>query len=401
VSSHLDPFVHWGLRRAINVCGTKTGIGASRVSAETVAAVASILPEFVDIDELQSKASIIIAQSTGAEAGCVTDCSAAGVCLSVAAAITGSDLAAIEHLPDCGNRERRVVVPLGHMINYGGPVPQMITTAGAELVALGTAAQCEVYHLRYALEQGCAAALYVVSHHTVREGELPLSLFIETCQEFDTPVIVDMASEYDLRTPVALGAAAVIYSGHKFLSGTTSGIVAGKKQFVRAVYLQSRGIGRLMKVGKESIVGAMSALEQWNVRDAAAISERELRIVANWKQQLSVVDGVAVSDHRDWTGNPITRLRLEVDPRVAKIFAWELAARLADRNPAIIVRDDLVEDGEIYLDPCNVSESEATQAGTAIVEEISNAKQFGDGCATSWVDVKRSRASSPLAWPDI
>jgi len=400
VSSYSDPFKHWGLRRAINVCGTKTGIGASRVSTETIDAVSSILPEFVDIDELQRKASELIVKSTGAEAGCITDCSAAGVCLSVAAAITGADLGAIEQLPVCGGRERRVAVPLGHMINYGGPVPQMITTAGAELVPLGTAAQCELYHLRYALEQGCAAAVYIVSHHTVREGELPLSLFIETCQQYDTPVIVDMASEYDLRTPIALGASAVIYSGHKFLSGTTSGIVAGKKEFITAVYLQSRGIGRLMKVGKESIVGAMAALELWDQRDAVAIRNRELRIVARWHEQFSDIVGMSISDHADWTGNPITRLKLKIDSATAKIYAWELSSRLAARDPAIIVRDDLVEDGEIYLDPCNVSESEAEFAAKAIVEEMSSAIARADGCRTSWADVKRHRATEPLNWPD-
>ena len=60
-----------------------------------------------------------------------------------------------------------------------------------------------------------------------------------------------MASEYDLKGPISLGASAVIYSGHKFLSGTTSGIVAGGSGIVRATYLQRRGIGRTMKAGKE------------------------------------------------------------------------------------------------------------------------------------------------------
>ncbi len=48
------------------------------------------------------------------------------------------------------------------------------------------------------------------------------------------PSIVDMASEYDLRSPVELGADLVIYSAHKFLGGPTGGIVAGRKELVRA-----------------------------------------------------------------------------------------------------------------------------------------------------------------------
>jgi D-glucosaminate-6-phosphate ammonia-lyase len=70
---------------------------------------------------------------------------------------------------------------MGHMVNYGAPVPQGIALSGAEVVPLGTAALCETYHLDAALEAGLAAAVYVVSHHTVREGELPLDLFVERC----------------------------------------------------------------------------------------------------------------------------------------------------------------------------------------------------------------------------
>lgn len=53
----------------------------------------------------------------------------------------------------------------------------------------------------------------------------------------------------------------VLYSSHKFLGGPTGGIVAGRKDLVRAAYMQNNGIGRGMKVGKESIVGAIAALK--------------------------------------------------------------------------------------------------------------------------------------------
>ena len=47
-----------------------------------------------------------------------------------------------------------------------------------------------------------------------------------------------------------------LYSAHKFLGGPTAGIVAGRKDLVRAAFLQNHGIGRGMKVGKEGIVGS-------------------------------------------------------------------------------------------------------------------------------------------------
>lgn len=352
------------------------------------------------MDELQSAASSVIADVTGAQAGCVTDCSAAGVGLAVAAAITGCDLALIDQLPVIPDDvEKRVLIQMGHMIHYGGPVPQMISISGAQLEPLGTAALCEAYHLESALKRGCAAAVYVVSHHTVREGELPMDLFIDLCDAYDTPVIVDMASEYDMRTPIELGASAVVYSGHKFMSGITSGVVAGRLPMVRAIYLQHRGLGRLMKVGKESIAGAMAALELWRDRDESAQLAFEKDIVNRWLSELTEIPGVLIEEHADWTGNPITRLKMTVDPSVAGLYAWELAARLADENPRIFVRDDLSEHGELYLDPCNVTLEEAGLVARAISEQVSRAMRDGDGCQITLSQMKRERSTAPLNWP--
>ncbi|MEZ5666520.1 MAG: hypothetical protein R3F55_03615 [Alphaproteobacteria bacterium] len=394
-----DPFGRWGLRRVINASGTMTVLGASRVAPEVIESVAGMLPRFVIMDELQARASRVIAEATGAEAGCVVHCTAAGITLGVAAAIAGDDLAAIEALPDCGGRERRVAVQMGHMITYGATVQQAIALAGAEVVPVGSAALCEVYHLRRALDAGCAAAVYVISHHTVREGELPLDLFIETCADYGVPVIVDMAAEYDMHRAAALGAGVVIHSGHKFLAGLTSGVVAGKRDLVRALYLQHRGIGRTMKVPKEAIVSVMTALELWSKRDAAKARAAEETVLALWEGYLAGLAGIAISRHDDWTGNPVTRLRLHVDGPAAGLHAWELAGRLAARDPAIVVRDDLAEHGLLFLDPCNLDQGEPAMVGDAILEEVRKAREAGDGCRMSWSDVKRRRAVAPLDWP--
>lgn len=392
-----DPFDRWALSPIINASGTMTTLGASRVSPDVRVLVDRILDSFVDMDELQARACQIIAQATGAEAGCVTACSAAAMTQAVAACLTGADLAQIEALPT-SQVESRVILPVGHMVNYGAPIDQAIRLAGAEIVPIGTAATCETWHLRHALEAGAAAALYVVSHHTVQENELPLDVFIAICRKHDVPVIVDMAAEYDLKRPIALGASIAIYSGHKFLSGVTSGIVAGAAEHVRATYLQHRGIGRTMKVGKEGVVGAMAALETWQKRDHGAVASAEDRRVANWMAELDAVPGLRLSRHADWTGNPVQRLRVEVVPDEARAYAWELAAALADRRPRIVVRDDLIERGEFYLDPCNVSDDEAILVAQAIVEEARKLRERGGGLKTSWSDVKRSREAQILNW---
>ncbi len=84
-----------GLRPVINVSGTMTSLGASICVPEAIAAMAEILPEFVEMSDLHGKASQVIARLTGAEAGTVTACASAGVTLSVAACMTGADRARI------------------------------------------------------------------------------------------------------------------------------------------------------------------------------------------------------------------------------------------------------------------------------------------------------------------
>ncbi len=392
-----NPFARWNLTPIINACGTMTRIGASTVPEEVRACVDRILASFVDVDELQSRAGAVIARLSGAQAGCVASCSAAAMTQTVAACLTGESLARIEALPAVSG-ERRVLLSMGHMVNYGAPVDQAIRLAGAEVVPVGTAAACETWHLADALAAGAAAAMYVVSHHTVRENELPMDVFISLCREHNVPAIIDMASEQDLTGPVGLGASAVIHSGHKFLSGVTSAVVAGDSELIRATYLQHRGIGRTMKAGKESIVGAMAALELWESRDHDAVRRAEEARVALWMRELADMPGVSAVTQADWTGNPITRVCLTIAPRRAGFHAWELVDRLARRVPRIVVRDDLVERQELYLDPCNLTDEETAAVSVAIHEEAELFRSRGDGCRQDWSDVKRAREGEILGW---
>jgi L-seryl-tRNA(Ser) seleniumtransferase len=167
--------------------------------------------------------------------------------------------------------------------------------------------------------------------------------------------------------------------------------VAGRKGLIRAIALQNRGIGRTMKIGKEGILGAVAALAAWRRRDHAADAAREEAIVAGWIADLGDLPGITVSRHRDWTGNPITRVELRFDPAHAGLFAWELAERLMDGDPRIAVRHDLAEHQRLYLDPCNLTETEAAAVPRTIRATLAAAKASGDGCRQSWSEVKRRR----------
>src|SRR5918996_568396 len=292
-------------------------------------------------------------------------------------------------------------VPLqrGHMVNYGAPVEQAVRLTGAFLRPFGAATDARTYQLCAALCSETAAALYVVSHHCVDYGQIPLEDFCAICRERGVPVIVDAASEYDLTGFLAKGADVAIYSGHKFLGGPTSGIVAGRKDLVRAAYLQNFGIGRGMKVGKESILGLIATLEAWEKRDHAAVRAREDRHLALWRACLEGRPGVRPEILPDPTDNPLDRLRVHVDAAAAGVTAWDLATALAAGDPPVIVRDHHAENGFFDLDPCNLHDGEAEIVADQLAAALERGLA-GKIPATSLPDRRGARFARMLEWPD-
>ena len=386
-----------GLRPIINVSGTMTSLGASIVVPEAVQMAERILSEFVEINELHRRASTTIAQATGAEAGCITASCSAGITIAVAGCMTGADLARIEQLPDAAGMKDEVLIQAGHMVYYGAPIEQALRLTGAKVVPVGQSTFARPFHLAGKINERTAAAVFVISHHAVQYGQIDLAEFCAICRERGVPVIVDAASEYDLRGFLAKGADIVCYSAHKFLGGPTAGIVAGRKDLVRAAFLQNNGIGRGMKVGKESIAGTIAALEAWGKRDHKAVRAREFGYLKLWMDRLAKVPGLKPSIVPDPTDNPLDRLKLEVDAAESGTTAWALASALARADPPVIVRDHEVEHGHFYLDPCNLhpGEAEVVASQIAAVAAAIRGKPSPDLAA-----MRRRQYESLLAWPD-
>ena len=347
-----------GLRPIINASGTMTVFGASIMVPEAIAAMTAIAGEFVEMQHLHRLASNAVAKATGAEAGFITASCASAITLAVAATLTGDRLLAIERLPDTTGLKREVLVQLGHMVGYGASLEQTIAMTGARVVPVGTVSMARDYQLDEAITETTACAVFVVSHMTVQYAMLSLEQVCRICHAKGVPVIVDAASEYDLRGFLARGADLVVYSGHKFLGGPTSGIVAGSRALVQAAALQNRGIGRGMKVGKESIAGVMAALQAWGRRDHQAVRARERHALDLWMQVMATSADVQCRLLPDPTGNPLDRLRVTVLPS-SHWTARRLADALAAADPPVMVRDYKTDLGYFDLDPCNLHSGEA------------------------------------------
>ncbi len=383
------------LAEVINVTGTMTTLGGSICAEDVAAATAAMMGRFVNMHALQAEASRVIVDLTGAEAGCITASASAGMTLSIAGAMTGMDPAAVEALPQRPPERREVAVQMGHLCGYGAPVGQAVELAGASVRTVGQSTHCMDYQLDGALSDRTAAALFVVSHHVVDYGQIPLHRFTEICHAKCVPVIVDAASEYDLRRFLDQGADIVIYSGHKFLGGPTSGVIAGRRDLVRAAYLQNMGIGRGMKVGKESIAGVIAALEAWKMRDHGGIRRVETEALHLWQSALDGIDGVTARIVADPTGNPLDRLQVGIDAGTTGWTAAQAVAELGAQSPKIIVRNHEVEHDFFQLDPCNMLAGQAEHVARVIAEVLRR-----DTLPETFSDARNGGVNSYLAWLD-
>lgn len=355
-----DVYEEYHLRRVINASGTLTAYGQSVILPAARELMAEVGGRFFEMNELHGRASAVIARVSGAEAGFVTSCAAAGITIAVAACMAGTDAGRIAQLPDTTGMRNEVLIQMGHAVDYGAPVTQGIRLAGASARVIGTVNNTARSLLDAAFNERTAAAVFVISHHTIQYGYVPLQAFVESAHAHGVPVIVDMAAEeHMLADVIAAGADLVIASGHKHFRAPTSGIMAGRMDLIQAAYAQNRGIGRGMKIGKEGIFGLIAALEDWERGGYREQQEAEKRLVQRIVTRLADVPGIrAEALWPEPDPYPIMRARVTVDPAQAGLNAMALSVALAEGDPTIKTRGHHVEEGYFLLDPFNLTEAE-------------------------------------------
>ncbi len=380
-------FSRLGVPTIINAAGPATRLGGGRADPEVAAAVAEAMGQCVAIETLQERASEIIADHTGAEAGLVTSGAAAALLLAAAACLTGLDPDRMGRLPHVAGRNR-ILIPRSHRNLYD----HALRTAGAELVEVGIADRfsgagvrdTETWELGAAIDERTAAIAYVAQSY----AQPPLEQVIAEAHAHGLPVIVDAAGRLppksNLRAFIDAGADLVCFSGGKAIGGPQgTGILCGRRRLVGAAALQlfdqdvlpelwrppswiacepplagapHHGIGRPCKVGKEQIAGLLVALQRF-----AAVSDRER--IASWRRLsdhlLELLGGtpcqVRLDDSRD--GTPIVEVRPE------RRDALELTTALQGGDPPIHVNAGGVREGLLRFSPACLSEPEVAVIG--------------------------------------
>ena len=340
-----------GLPRIINACGRMTALGVSVAANETAEALKEASQHFVDISALIDVAGKLIASYTGGEDACPTTGAAAGIAISVAGCIAKGSINITQRLPDSSGLRNEVIIQKGHCINFGAPATQMITLGGGKVVEIGTANGTHENNLIESINENTAAIMYIKSHHCVQKGMLSLETMVKAAKNAGIPLIVDAAAEEDLKEYLSSGADLVTYSGSKAIEGPVSGFITGRADLIASCKLQYYGIGRPMKIGKEGIIGLLTALKIYTENDVKAIREEERKTLDLIKSQLDSIPGLTWSIEKDQAGRKIQRLRVKIDPEITGLTTYELIEALSAGDISIRTRNHHANLGMIEIDP--------------------------------------------------
>ncbi len=350
--------------RVVSAAGFVTSLGGGALPEPVREAMLEAACSTWRPDDLQAWAGSVIAEETGAETGWVTSGAAAGLTLAAAACIAHTDRAAMDALPDTGDRPAEIIVQRGHRNAYD----RAFRVAGARIVEVGYP-WIEGVGLTYEwqIEAAFSSRTVAVGHLALAEDSgVPLRRVAEIAGAHGVPVIVDAAAELppasNLRRFVEEGAAVVAFSGGKAIRGPQgSGLLAGRRDLIESIRLQTldmdvdahawaaregrepphHGLGRSMKVGKEQVAGAAAALLAFVARDHDAEADEH----AEWLASIRNVIGLPSAIRRDLHFYP----RLVIEAGVGQARA--IAERLAAEEPPIVVPHAPLARGELVICP--------------------------------------------------
>lgn len=338
----------YGLKRVINASGKMTALGVSKYQDEAIEAQVFAGKNFFEMDQLSIQVGKYIANLLGVEDSQIVASAAAGIAQAVAGIIGKGSQFHVYNPYSSDISQREIIIAKGHNVDFGAPIQTMIEVGGGKVVEAGYANKCSPSLMEDMINENTAAILYVKSHHAVQKSMLTVKEAAEVASKHNLPLIVDAAAEQDMRLYINEGADLVIFSGAKALEGPSSGIVYGKKKYVDWVRLQSKGIGRAMKIGKENILGLAAAIESYLIKGVESGESMKDRLRPFISQLNNLPYGEAQMI-QDSAGRDIYRAQLRFTSE-AMIDVYKVNETLKVGNPAIYIRDHQLNEGILEFD---------------------------------------------------
>ena len=368
-----------GVPTIINAKGPATRLSGGLMAESVSRAMQEATQHCVDMTELQTRASAIISEITGAEAGFVTSGAAAGLLLGTAACVAGLDPGKMNQLPNTSGMRNEIVVVRSQRNLYD----HAIRTVGVKMVEVGLpdrysgagVRDAEAWEIADAINEKTAAIYYVANSRS----KPTLNEVTEAAHGLDIPILVDAAGQIppveNLRRFINEGADLVTFSGGKAIKGPQgSGILCGRRDLVSSAALQNldqdiffdqwvpppglfdksimkglpqHGIGRACKVGKEQVVGLLVALKSFAESSVEDLHQKYLKTLETMVEKLdSKLQSLTEIVKNPESGEPTLELR---DKSNDTTQAFAIMLNLEQLKPAIHSDPSKIDEGILII----------------------------------------------------
>jgi len=329
LASQGNVYSRLGVKTVINCRGTWTYLSVSLQFPEVRAAQTEASHYFVNMVELQRAVGRKLAELTGAESGMITTGAAGAMAASTAACMAGSDPAKIWQLPDTTGMKHEVI-----MVGGRSAFDNAIRLTGAKLV----------------LVEGPEDIANAITDNTamIYTTDLGDKLVREVAiaKEHNVPMLLDDAAGIPPADNLKLYAQMKIdlytFSGGKGLQGPQcSGVLLGRKDLVEAALRNSApwegAVCRPMKVGKEEVIGCLTAVEMWLKIDPKKLYSEWNARVDRIGKLVGTVPGVKTEIYIPDDGNRYPTLKVSWDQQAWGFTITDCVQKLRAGDPVIEV----------------------------------------------------------------
>lgn len=329
IDTTANVYTRLGVKTIINCRGTWTYLSGSLQFPEAHEAQVEASRHFVNMVDLHHAVGRRLAELTGAESGLITSGAAGAMAAATAACIAGSDPKKIWQLPDTSGLKHEVI-----MVGGRSAFDSAIRLTGAKLVLVEKADD-----ITNAVT-GDTAMIYTtdLGDKLAREAAI--------AKDHNVPLLLDDAAGIPPIDNIKLYARMKLdlytFSGGKGLRGPQcSGVLLGRKDLIEAALRNSApfegAVCRPMKVGKEEVIGCLTAIETWLKLDSKKLYDEWHARVDRIAKLVETVPGVHTEIYVPDDGNRYPTLRITWDQDAWGFTVPECVKALHDGDPIIEV----------------------------------------------------------------
>ncbi len=322
-------YTRLGVKTVINCRGTWTYLSGSLEFPEVRQAQVEAAQHFVNMLELQRAVGRRLSELTGAESGIITSGAAGAMAAATAGCMAGTDDKYIWQLPNTTDLKHEVI-----MVGGRSAFDSAIRLTGAKLVLVYSSDE-----LANAINEN-TAMIYTTDLSEKLQRELTIA------KDHKVPLLLDDAAGIppadNAKLYAKMGIDLYCFSGGKGLCGPQcSGLLLGRSDLVEAALLncspREGAVCRPMKVGKEEVIGCLTALETWLKLD-------EKKLYAEWngrvdriRKLVETVPGVKTDTYIPDDGNRYPTLKISWDQQAWGFSISDCVRELRAGDPVIEV----------------------------------------------------------------